>query len=141
MKKLFLVALAPLILWTSGCMYHTNARGVTVRVPAIQVGANVQVLDFCAYAQNSVIYASHGPALNGQEVLPGQAFWVALPTERGLDEYSVSLTYVSSTNGGSVSRSFPVNYNQGSQRFQWVLTRDTNRYSGGGSNVYIDWCP
>lgn len=145
MKRAALVLV--LVLTQAGClMPHTMPNGKVERVFALQVGANVQVLDFCG--ESGVVYPSHGyiddVIANGVRTLPGRPTWIAAPLANGLSEYAVSMTYGEIRNGelvGAVSRSFPVNRHQGSQRFQWVLTPDGSWGGGGGSNLYIDRCP
>lgn len=140
-RKIAVVALVALA--TSACaMRQTFPDGVTRRVPAPQVGANVQVIDLCG-GEPGVLYGTHGYAVDGLRTMPGRDFWVALPSDDGLRTHSVALTYVAMLGGrprGSVSQSFPVNRYQRSQRFQWILTRDRGR-SGGGGSVYVDLCP
>ena len=143
-RKVVVVALVALA--TSACaMHQTRPDGVTERVPSLQVGANVQVLDLCG-GEPGMLYGTHGYAVNGLRTLPGRHFWVAMPTESGINTFSVGLTYVAMSGGmprGSVSRSFSVNHHRGSQRFQWVLTKDWRGWGrgGGGSNVLVDACP
>jgi hypothetical protein len=140
MKKIILVF--GILILASGCMYQTMPNGITKVVPAAQVGANVLVLDLCG-GDPGILYGTAGRSVLGIRTIPGQEFWVAMPSQNGLETYSVSLTYVAVRDGtqiGSVSQSFPVNHYRGSQRFQWVLTPDRSG-GGGGRNVYIDRCP
>lgn len=141
MKQVFVVALLAFV--ASGCMLNTGPDGVTRRVPAPQVGANVQVLDLCG-GEPGVLHGTHGYALTGVRTLPGRSFWVALPTDDGLRTHSVGLTYVATWQGrpgGAVSQAFPVSHYQGSQRYQWVLVPPGQSWPGGGSNIYVSQCP
>lgn len=141
MIKLFVLGLAAFA--SASCaMLQTMPNGDTKLVFAPQVGANVQVLDLCG-GEPGILYGTDGWAIEGLRTLPGRHFWVALPVQHGLTTYSTSLTYVSMRGGrpnGSVSQSFPVDHNRGSQRFQWVLAKD-GYWGGGGWGVYTSQCP
>ena len=128
----------------NGCaMYQTRSDGRIELVPATQVGANVQVFDLCGYKEPGILYGTESRAAAGMEIIPGRGFWVALPTRNGTQNRSVALTYVAMMDGapiGSVSQSFPVNYREGSRRFQWIISRGYSS-SGGGENIRTSRCP
>ncbi len=140
-NKFIILLVAVAMSGCGGLMGTAQSSQGTRPVIFLQSGVQLQVFNLCSQTPGRLYPTNPAPGQMEVLVPPGPPTWVPIAPAPFMNTRAVSATYYAYEGNslvGSVSRSFPIDRNRGTQTVQWILGGDSR---GSGRNVVVDRCP